>query len=143
MLLNVSYNNKKITQQIDAEVGPPFTLRERFKKKGIGSPKLIITSGSISIQNLLIQNNNRNQCNIELRPKCIIVGFRSLLERYALVIPYYHLALYKGTATTYSIYRNIYFIKIEVRPNDKAAHIFIKKVLGEKAAQIPARLYEQ
>lgn len=139
MILNVSYNNKKITKQIEAEVGPPFTLKERWKKKGIGSTKLIITNASISIQNLLLLDNNRNQCNIELRPKGIIVGFRSLLESYALVIPYYQLALYKATAETYSIYRNTYFITIEAKPNDKRVHQFIQKILNEKAAQTHLR----
>ena len=143
MLLNVSYSNMKISRQIDAEVGPPFTLRERIKKRGIGSSKLIITDASVTIQNLLLLDNNRNQCNIELRPRGIIVGFRSLLESYAFVIPYYQLALYKGTAETYSIYRNTYFVKIEARPKDKATHAFIQKILGEKAAHAPTRPYEE
>lgn len=132
MLVNVSYNNASITKKIDAEVGKPFTLKERFKLKGIGSSKLIITETSIQIHNLLILDNNRNQCNIELRPNGIIVGFRSLLESYALVIPYYKLVLYKGRAEEYSIYRDNYFIKIEAKANDKATHRFMQKVLAQK-----------
>ena len=30
MLVNVSYNNKEITRKVDAEVGKPFTLKERW-----------------------------------------------------------------------------------------------------------------
>ena len=96
MLLNVSYNNKQISRKIDAEVGKPFSLKERIKLGGIGSSKLIITETSVQIHNLLILDNNRNQCNIEMRPNGILVGFRSLLESYVLVIPYYKLSLYKG-----------------------------------------------
>ena len=140
MLVNVSYNNKQITQKIDVEVGKPFSLAERFKMKGIGSTKLIITETSVQIQNLLILDNNRNQCNIEMRPNGIIVGFRSLLESYALVIPYYKLVLYKGKAEEYSIYRDQYFIKIEARAKDKSIHKFIQKVLDAKAMATPARL---
>ena len=140
MLLNVSYNNKQISRKIEIEVGKPFPLATRFKMGGIGSSKLIITETSVHIYNLLILDSNRNQCNIEMRPNGIIVGFRSLLESYALVIPYYKLALYKGKAEEYSIYRDNYFIKIEAKTKDKATHNFINKVLSAKAEATPTRL---
>ena len=135
MLLNVSYNNPKIKAQINEEVGPPFTLRERIKMGGIGSSKLFITSTSVEINNLLILDNYLNTCNIEMRPKGIIVGFRSLLESYALIIPYYKLSLYKGKAEEYSIYRDNYYIKIRAKASDSATHKFVKKVMSYKAAQ--------
>ncbi|GEQ85667.1 hypothetical protein ULMS_11750 [Patiriisocius marinistellae] len=140
MLLNVSYNNKQVSNKIDAEVGKPFTLKERFSMKGIGSTKLVITETSIQISNLLILDNNRNQCNIEMRPKGIIVGFRSLLESYALIIPYYKLVLYKGKAEEYSIYRDNYFIKIKARAKDKSIHKFIQKVMDAKIENSPTRI---
>lgn len=140
MLLNVSYNNKQTSRRIDEEVGKPFPLATRFKMRGIGSSKLIITETSIQINNLLMLDNNRNQCNIEMRPNGIIVGFRSLLESYALVIPYYKLVLYKGKSEEYSIYRDNYFIKIEAKPKDKATHNFMSKVLAAKAEATPTRL---
>ena len=84
MLVNVSYNNKELTRKIDDEVGKPFLLKNRWAMGGIGSPKLFITESSIEIRNLLLLDNNLDSCNIELRPKGIIVRFRSLLETYAL-----------------------------------------------------------
>ncbi|RMA57057.1 hypothetical protein [Ulvibacter antarcticus] len=140
MLLNVSYNNREITAKIDHEVGKPFTLAERFKMRGIGSTKLIITETSIQIHNLLILDNNRNQCNIELRPKGIIIGFRSLLESYALVIPYYKLVIYKGKAEEYSFHRDNYFIKIEAKASNTVVHRFITKMLSAKAASAETRI---
>ncbi len=140
MILNVSYNNKKIKEKIDRALGMPIPLMERIKMGGIGSPKLIITSCSMSINNLLILDNNRNVCNIEMRPKGIIVGFRSLLESYALVIPYYKLVLYKGKADEYSIYRDQHFVKIEAKPNEKNVHRFIAKILSAKSQQEGARI---
>ena len=77
MLLNVSYNNKQVKDKIDIEVGKPFTLKERFKMGGIDSPRLVITESSLQIYNLLQLDNNRNVCNIEMRPNGIILGFRS------------------------------------------------------------------
>ncbi len=138
MLLNVSYNNKDVYRRIDAEVGKPYSIAERLKRGGIGAGRLVITEASVQINNLLILDNNRNVCSVEMRPKGIIVGFRSLLESYALVIPYYKLSLYKGRAEEYSVYRDTYYIKIQARAKDKYTHRFMAKILAEKALQQPA-----
>lgn len=138
MLVNVSYNNKEATRKIDDAVGKPFTLKQRWAMGGIGSPKLIITETSVEIRNLLILDNNRDTCNIEMRPDGIIVGFRSLLESYALVIPYYKLSMYKGEASVYSIYRDHHFIKVE--SDTKAVQKFFKKILGYKADNAPTSI---
>ncbi|MBQ4914144.1 hypothetical protein J8L85_06835 [Maribacter sp. MMG018] len=138
MLLNVSYNNSEITKKIDKQVGKPFTLKQRFEMGGIGSPKLIITDTSIEIRNLLILDKNRNTCNIEMRPNGIIVRFRSLLETYALVVPYYKLTLYKGDSSVYSIYKDHYFIK--VASDTKAVQKFFKKILEYRADNSPTSI---
>lgn len=131
MLLNISYNRPEIKEKINNEVGTPFTLIERIKLNGVGSPKLHITSTSLEIHNLLILDSYMNVCNIELRPKGIIVMFRALLETYALIVPYYKLNLYKGKAEEYSVYKDHYFIKIKA--NDPAIHKFMLKILKYKA----------
>ncbi len=138
MLLNVSYNNGEITKKIDREIGKPFTLKERWAMKGIGSPKLFITETSIEIRNLLILDNNLDTCNIEMRPKGIIVRFRSLLETFALIVPYYKLRIYKGDFAMYTIYRDNYFIK--VRSDTKAVQKFFKKMLDYKIDNAPTSL---
>jgi len=138
MLLNVSYNDSEITRKINMEVGKPFTLKERWAMGGIGSPKLFITAASIEIRNLLILDNNVDCCNIELRPKGIIVRFRSLLETFALVIPYYKLSVYKGDFAVYSIYKDNHFIK--VRSDMKAIQKFFKKLMDYKAENAPTSI---
>lgn len=135
MLVNVSYTNKEITRKVDAEVGKPFTLKERWAMGGIGSPRLFITETSVEIRNLLILDNNRDQCNVEIRPKGIIVRFRSLLETFALVIPYYKLSVYKGDLAVYSIFRDHYFIKVQA--DTKAVQKFFRKLLDYKADNAP------
>ena len=131
MLLNVSYNEPDIKEKIETAVGKPFSLRERWAKGGIGSSKLVITQTSIDIHNLLILDNNRNTCNIELRPRGVILRFRSLLETYALIIPYYKLTLYKGKAEEYSIYKDQQFVKIVAET--MGIHKFFSKISAEKA----------
>ena len=138
MLLNVSYNNSEITRKIDSEVGKPFKLKERWAMGGIGSPKLFITETSIEIRNLLILDNNIDCCNIEIRPKGIIVRFRSLLETFALVIPFYKLTIYKGDLAIYSIFRDKYFIK--VKSDTKAIQKFFRKILDYKVENAPTSI---
>ncbi|MFZ9004665.1 MAG: hypothetical protein ACO20F_08615 [Robiginitalea sp.] len=135
MLVNASYNNPEIDRKIDSLVGKPFTLKQRWTMKGIGSPKLYITSASLQIRNLLLLDNNLDSCNIELRPDGIILRFRSLLETYALVIPYYKLTLYKGDLGIYSVYMDHHFVK--VRADTKAIQRFFVKLLGYKADHMP------
>ncbi len=138
MLLNVSYTNSEITRKVDSEVGKPFKLKERWAMGGIGSPKLFITETSIEIRNLLILDNNIDCCNIEMRPKGIIVRFRSLLETFALVIPFYKLTIYKGDFAIYSIYRDNHFIK--VKSDTKAIQKFFRKILDYKIENAPTSI---
>ena len=136
MLFNISYKDPKIKDKIEVAVGKPFSLKERWAKGGIGSSKLLISQCSIDIHNLLILDNNLNSCNIELRPKGIILRFRSLLETYAFVIPYHKLNLYKGKAKEYSIYKDKQFVKVIA--DTKASFKFFSKISSEKAAnQLP------
>ncbi len=138
MLVNVSYNNKEITRKVDEAVGKPYKLRQRWAMGGIGSPRMPITEASIEIRNLLQLDNNLDTANIELRPQGIIVRFRSLLETFALVIPYYKLTLYKGESDVWSVYRDHYFIKLKVK--EKAAIRFMKKLSDHKADQAPTTI---
>ena len=138
MLLNISYNEPSKIERIVGAVGKTFPLKERWKLGGIGSSKLIINSSSIDIHNLLVLDQNTNSCNIELRPKGIIVRFRSLLETYALIIPYYKLKVYKGKAQEYSIYLDHFFIKVSVI--SKGDHAFFKKINNQKVLNSPPKI---
>lgn len=138
MLVNVSYNNKDIIRKIEKEVGAAFSFRERFTLDGIGSPKLFILDSSSHIKNLLNLDNNTNSCNIELRPKGIIIRFRSLLETFGLIIPYYKLSLLKTDFGLYTIYRDQYYIRI--RADTKASQKFFTKLLGHRADNTPTKI---
>ena len=132
MLLNVSYNRPKIKKQIEDSVGKSFSLVERIKLGGIGSGKLIINSASQQIQNLLVLDSYTNVCSLEIRPQGIILSFRSILETYALIIPYHKLHIYKGDSKQYSIYMDNYYVK--VKADQKRIHQFMRKVLNHKVS---------
>jgi hypothetical protein len=141
MLVNISYKDKKITQQVNELVGNPFGLLENFKYGGIGSPRLDILKSSAEIKTLLNYDNNRDFCNIELRPKGIILRFRSILETYALIIPYYKLVFFKPD-NCYTFHIDHHFITIAAPQKNKAIHIFIDKILAEKTKQTPTYIDE-
>ena len=132
MLKNISYNNPKIIDEINNYVGKPYTILKRLKIGGIGSSKLIINSADSIIENLLNLDNNLNYCNIEIRPKGIIIHFKSLLETYGLIIPFYKLKIFKGKANEYSIYIDNLFIKVNA--SEKNEHDFFKKILRLRAS---------
>jgi len=128
MLKNVSYNDDKTISEINDFVGKPFSIFERIKIGGIGSSKLLITKTDSIINNLLELDHNINYCNIEIRPKGIIIRFRSLLDTYALIIPYFKLKLFKGKSNEYSVYIDKYCIKVIAKK--KGEHNFFKKILN-------------
>ncbi len=128
MLKNVSYNDDKTISEINDFVGKPFSIFERIKLGGIGSSKLLITKTDSIINNLLELDHNINYCNIEIRPKGIIIRFRSLLDTYALIIPYFKLKLFKGKSNEYSVYIDKYCIKVIAKK--KGEHNFFKKILN-------------
>ena len=131
MLANVSYNNKAQRESIDKLVGKPFTLMNRLKLGGVGSPKLHVVSTSKEIDSLFVLDHNDNTCNIELRPNGIILRFRSLLETYGLIIPYYKLNIFKGTGEVYSIHMEHH--KIGISSKSKNVRDFFKKIQQQKA----------
>ena len=104
MLLNISYNSDKNEELILSLVGKPYNIWSLIKIGKIGSPRLQIISASKEISKLLSYDNNIDWCNIELRPKGVIIRFRSLLETYGLIIPYYKLTLFKSDSNEYSFY---------------------------------------
>ena len=136
MLYNISYNDPKITKQINESVGKPYSFIENLKKGGIGSPKLFITRCSAVIYDILHVNESVKFCNIELRPNGIIIGFQSRLEVYALVIPYYKLVLFKpGNSVTFHI--DHHYISIDCSKNRKNTCNFLEKIEHEKTKNTP------
>jgi len=130
MIKNLSYNSKKINTLLSELVGRPFSFIERLKLGGIGSNKLLIADASKEIVELLRLDNNINYCNIEIRKNGLIIRFRSLLETYGLIIPYYKLIIYKGESNIYSLYKDTNYIKFFA--DNKSTSLFMKKIIRLK-----------
>ena len=131
MVLNTSHTDRKVDRQISTLVGEAFSILKRFEMRGIGSPKLAIVQTSTDLHTLLSVNQDRLRCSIELRPKGILIHFKSRLDTYALPIPYHKLSIYKGEAATYSLFMDQH--KIKFSATDPKVKAFITKILNEKA----------
>ena len=130
MLVNTSYNDKKVNQEIDTLVGAPFGFFERIKMSGVGSPQMRIRTASKEILSLLNKNTNRNVANIELRPKGILIYFSNRLDRYSWIVPYYRLVIFN--TETFSIHSNGKFIRFMKNKNYKSNRSFMNKMMKLK-----------
>tara|TARA_E500000178_G_C16955557_1_gene723492 strand:- start:1012 stop:1431 length:420 start_codon:yes stop_codon:yes gene_type:complete len=131
MLKNISYNNLSVIDEINKLVGKPYSFLEKIKRGGVGSKKLLITKADKVIESLLILDQNINNCNIEIRSSGIIIYFRSLLETYGLIIPYYKLVVFKVSENEYTFNVDSKFVKIKIK--SEKDHTFIRKIMEEKA----------
>ncbi|MFK8037669.1 MAG: hypothetical protein AB8B74_05220 [Crocinitomicaceae bacterium] len=80
--------------KIEKLVGQPFSLTERIKMGGNGSPRFTIEKTSEQIGEKLTTFDNIVFGSIELRPNGIIIHFKNNLVHYIWTIPYYKLTLY-------------------------------------------------
>ncbi len=133
MLLNTTYKDHEQDLKIAQQVGEAYSFIERIRMKGIGSPKITILKSDVKIYNLLQLDQNRNVCNIELRPKGILISFQKRLETYQLVIPYYKLTIFKGDTNAYTLHKDQYFVKLLIQ-NHKEEN-FMQRITASKAAE--------
>ena len=130
MILNISYNNKKVKNFINESLGKAYGFMERIKMNGIGSPKLKIKDASMDVKLLLDVNSNSKSCNIEIRPNGILIHFKSILDTYGFVIPFHKLIIFKGDKNTVTFFCDTEFIKITQDSN--ASFKFVQKVMDMK-----------
>ena len=140
MLVRLSPDYAAVKAKIDEAVGKTFTLEERKRLENTSSANHEITGASIEIYNLLVLNENRPTCSLEMRPNGIVISFRSALDTYALVIPNHKLRIYKGSAENYSFHKDQHFIKIWVDRTDAELHKFIKKIRNSKSDNADTRV---
>ena len=131
MLKNLSYKDPQIEKQINSLVGEEFSLMKKLKLKGAGSRKLYIKKCDNEIYDLLRNDYELSVCNIEIRPKGIIIYIKSNHETYGLIIPYYKLVIFKVGDEDYTINADTNFLKIRVK--NRSDHGFMKKVNSQKA----------
>lgn len=131
MLLQVSYYSKQKERQIKELVGEPFGLIHRIKNRGIGSQKFTVRSANAQILDLYAHQSGEIFTNIELRPKGIILWFRSRIDVYALMMPYYKLSVYNN-AGYLNVYADTWKVILKPAHNQPLNMSFVTKLLSQK-----------
>mgnify|MGYP001467042154 FL=1 len=131
MLLDSTVLSKSQKLEIDSLVGSSYSIWDSLRLKGIGSSKLNIESYSEKFRPFLEQNNSLNYCNIELRPKGIIVHINKRASRFSWVMPYYALSIFSSEHL--GIHSNGQFLKIKHDDLYTKSVSFIQKVMSLKA----------
>lgn len=93
MIYNISYRDRKLDREISEHLGKPFGWFERIKLQGTGSQRFVLKNADETMLEKIGAFQGQMYCNIELRREGLILYFRSRIETYALVIPYYELAV--------------------------------------------------
>lgn len=132
VLRNISYKNPEIKREIDGMVGESFSWAERWRMGGIGSPRMLVLASSDAIDKLLAVNNHQRFCSIELRPKGIIIAFRSRLDTYGLMIPYRNLGLFKSDDSL-RVYSGSHFIQLDLSKTNPSTHRFLSRLMTYKS----------
>lgn len=138
MIRNVSTRDRDVEKEIADLVGNSYSLLERFRMGGNGSPRLTIFDASDQIKELLLKDSYINYCNIEMRPRGIVVGFRSRLETYVWCIPFNKLSVFKNKRS-FTIYAEKE--KLVIQTKNKSGASFFRKLLNQKSKFINAEDY--
>ena len=128
MVLNTSYNDPKVREEIDQSLGKSFTFIQRIMKSGIGSQRMLVAQVSAELMHCINADHYPTYSSIELRPKGILVHFNKNTITHAWPIPYFALAIYQSDG--FSLHSRGQFVKY--RDTDAADHKFFRKLMDEK-----------
>ncbi len=95
MLLNTTYKNEENELIIEELVGKPFSLRKKLMMGGVGSGRMVIEEVSPKLEMTLMNGQDLNYANIELRPRGVLIRITRRLDNFTWIIPYYQLHIYK------------------------------------------------
>lgn len=138
MIRNVTTRDRDLEKEIAELVGTSYSLIKRFRMRGNGSPRFTIMDASHQIKELLLKDSYINYCNIEIRPRGIVVGFRSRLETYAWCIPYNKLSVFKDKRS-FTIYAEKE--KVVIQNKNKSGSAFFRKLINQKSNYIKTEEY--
>ena len=127
MIINRTYFIKDYEKEIDNILGGSFSFLKTLKLRGIGSSRFIIHSVSKNLIHTINKVSDINYCNIELRPKGILVNITQQLNLFSIIIPYYKLVIFNSE--TFSIHSDETYVKLLKEKNFSNNKKFIKKMI--------------
>jgi len=130
MIVETTYSDKANNQLINDLVGKSYSLFERFKMRGIGSKRMIISEASPNFQGYLNSNSDPTYANLELRPNGLLIRINKGLRNFTWAIPFYQLVIYKTNGS--SIHAHGKFIHFKNNITFKENKWFFDKLLAKK-----------
>ena len=94
-MLNTTYKNEENELIIKDLVGKPFSLRKKLMMGGVGSGRMVVEEVSPKLEMTLMNGQDLNYANMELRPKGVLIRITRRLDNFTWIIPYYQLHIYK------------------------------------------------
>lgn len=86
--LNMSYNDPSVDREVNGICGKPYGLWERFKLGGIGTARMELLDAPGALLKDIDRAEDRGYCQIEFRPRGLIIRCRSRLETLGVPLPY-------------------------------------------------------
>ena len=128
MLFKTSQNQKKISENLLAICGKPYTLAQKIKNSFYGSPKyLLLKISPICFEIDFEDYTDLVYCTFELRTKGVAVYFRHKNEEYIIMSRYNQISFLKNESIL-EVQINGYSIKLNVIHN-KDHKKFIRKLI--------------
>jgi hypothetical protein len=130
MVLDTTYYNKEHKQLFDNFVGKPYTFIEAFKRRGVGSKRMIVDKVSPNLNSILNTVSDLNYANIEMRKEGILIHITKGQRNFTWAIPFYHLVFYKTDGM--SIHAQGRFIHFKKSKSFHENKKFLKSLMNEK-----------
>ncbi|MCB9245811.1 MAG: hypothetical protein H6606_05220 [Flavobacteriales bacterium] len=133
---STTFNNTRfdrvLEQEVDQLLGKRFGLMYKLKNGSVGSEPFIVQAWKGDFNFDPESKDYDRKCNMELRPKGIIVHYRKQMSTFIWPIPFHQLTIFQS-AGIITIYQNTNFLKVKPMYRRKMSSPFIRKVLEAKA----------
>ena len=131
MIRNLTYRNKDLKEELDDLLGKEYSIWDAIKRGSTGSPRMEIIEASKGFEKLLSHGTGRKFCNIELRPKGIILRFRYQLETMGFMVPFHQMSVFQN-GSEYSVHSGGEFLKVRPIANQGPVVKFFAKILSRR-----------
>ena len=127
MIIDTTVMSKALKSKINELVGKPFSVLKIMKIGAIGSHRMIVDNYSLEFNDFLTRSSDLNYCNMELRPKGVIVHLSKDRTRFSWIIPYYRLSIFESKQ--FSIHAEGQYLRINRDKRWKMNTKFLAKML--------------
>ncbi len=135
VVFDITYSEKAVIEEVNQLVGKPYSFFQRLQLGGIGSERIQIMESSPKVSDFLQHDVAINYCNLELRPKGMIIHLKYKLKDLAWVIPWGKSSFF-SSAHGLKIYGGADFVVLQKMYRGSNLDKFIKKMMKARATYL-------